>query len=210
MIIETILSSLNEDGEVNFAPIGVHVSDHTEWLSEVEEIEIFLYSGSKTFSNLRARPEGVINLTDDLLSFVDTALYSGILPTHPSDQVRPPRMAGAKLIWEFAVTSFDDSREPAKVTGKILLFRELSSFTGLCRAHGAILEAAITATRLTWIPASKVTDSWPLWQQVVEKTGGGKEKEAFAKITDYFCQQGIKVRGHTSFLRSGDTPPHWE
>lgn len=193
MIIETILSTLNEDGGVNFAPIGVHIADHTERLSEAEEIEIFLYSGSKTFANLRARPEGVVNLTDDLLSFVDTALYSRSLPTYPSEQVRPARMAEAKLIWEFVAISFDDSQEPAKVTGKILLFKELGSFTGLCRAHGAILEAAITATRLAWVPAAQVTDFWPQWQQVVEKTGGRREKEALAKVGTYFCQQGIKV-----------------
>ncbi len=172
MIIESILSSCSEDGKVNFAPIGVCIPDDCLQLSEVKEVELTLYSGSNTFSNLKSIREGVINLTDDVLSFVDTALFSALLPSVPSHIVRPPRMAAAKTAWEFSVTSFDESICPARVKGKVLLFTELGSYTGFCRAQGAILEAVIAATRLQWISTSKILESWPLWQELVAKTGG--------------------------------------
>lgn len=193
MIIETVLSSISQDGKVNFAPIGVHVPDTTSHLSEVKDIEILLYSGSNTFSNLKTTAEGVINFTDDISIFVDTALFSISLPTAPSLMVRPPRMAEANTVWEFSVTSFNDSTEPARVAGKVLSYNELAGFTGLCRARGVIIEATILATRIQWIPVNKIEESWRFWQEVVIKTGGIRERQAFQKVSDYFIQQGISI-----------------
>lgn len=193
MIIECILSSCSEGGKVNFAPIGVLVSDDCPQLSEVKEVGLMLYPGSDTFSNLRSTRQGVINLTDDVLSFVNTALFSELLPAIASKFVLPPRMAVAKTVLEFSVTSFDDSECPACVKGKVLFFKELSGYTGFCRAQGAILEAAITATRLQWTPKNKVVESWPRWQKLVFKTGGVRERAAFQKLTNYFVQHGISV-----------------
>ncbi|NLI93788.1 MAG: DUF447 family protein [Peptococcaceae bacterium] len=193
MILEAILSSVSEDGKVNFAPVGVHVPDDTFRLSEVKEMAMFLYSGSHSFANLKAKPEGVINFTDDVLSFVDTALFSALPQTVPSYRVAPPRMTGAKAVWEFAVTRFDDSIKPAKANGRILFFEETAGFTGFCRAHGIILEAAIMATRLQWVRPGEIEKSWPLWQEVVKKTGGIREQKAFRKINDYLVQKEISI-----------------
>jgi len=193
MIIETILSSSSKDGQANFAPIGVHIPDDCLQFSEVKEINLVLYPGSHTFANLKNVPEGVVNFTDDVLSFVDTALFSDLLPKVPSHIVRPPRMAGARTIWEFSVTSFDDSVCPARVKGKVLLFEELGGYTGFCRAQGAILEALITATRLQWTPKSKILDSWPLWQEMVLKTGGIRELKAFRRLAGDLVQQGVLI-----------------
>lgn len=193
MIIETILSSCSKHGKVNFAPIGVHLSDDCTRLSELTEFGLILYPGSHTFSNLKDVREGVINLTDDVMSFVDTALYSERLPEIPSHTVLPPRMAAAKTVLEFSVTSFDDATCPAKVKGKVLLFAELGSYSGFCRAQGAILEAVIAATRLQWIPKSKILELWPLWREVTTKTGGVREREALCKLADYFVHQGISI-----------------
>lgn len=193
MIIETILSSCGQDGTANFAPMGVRVPDDCRQLSAVTEIGLALYPGSHTFANLQRVPEGTLNLTDDVLSFVDAALDSGSLPAAPSQLVRPPRMAAAKAVWEFSIMRFDDSACPAQVEGRILLFQELGGYAGFCRAQGAVLEAAILATRLPWTPAGKVLELWPLWQEVVAKTGGVRERAAFRKLADYFVRQGIAL-----------------
>ncbi|ATW24041.1 DUF447 domain-containing protein [Candidatus Formimonas warabiya] len=193
MIIETILSSINKKGEVNFAPMGVHIPDHAINLSKVKEICLYLYSGSHTFDNLQTTLEGVINLTNDVMAFVETALFSTSLPTAPSRLVHPPRMAGAKTIWEFSVTDFHASVEPAKVLGKIKYYEELAGFSGLCRAQGAVLEAAIAATRWRWMTRSKIEESWAQWRETVERTGGSREQEAFSRVCDFFAQNGIDM-----------------
>ena len=193
MIIETILSSIGVEGQMNFAPVGVHVPDDGMRLKDIREIEIFLYSGSHTFNNLKITPQGVINFTDDVLLFVETALFSNPLPFTPSLTVLPPRLATAKTIWEFSVTNFDDSRDPARVNGKILHIEERDGFSGFCRAHAVILEATILATRIEWIHPNKIIDSWPAWQEVVAKTGGTKEQEAFRKVAVFLKERKIPI-----------------
>lgn len=202
MILETILSSSDEYGNGNFAPMGVHVPDDIQNLSDVKQIQLMIYSGSKTFANLKKRPEGVINFTDDILSFVDTALFSRNLPAVRSSLVHPPRMANAKTIWEFQIADFDDSIEPARINARILLHEEQAGFSGFCRAQGAILEAAILVTRLQWLPHSHVIKSWPQWREIVTKTGGIRELKAFQQLTDYISEQGILTLNQ---IKEGET-----
>lgn len=194
MILETIISSIDKDGKVNFAPIGVRLQDDFAKYSEVKEFDLILYSGSQTFANLKNTLEGVINFTDDIMAFVETSLFSKALPTIPSCLVRPPRMAEAKEFWEFSVDFFDDDQEPARVQGKVLFNKELGCFRGFCRAHGVILEATIAATRLSWISPREIINAWPFWQEVVQKTGGRKELEAFSKVSSYLLQRGIPIQ----------------
>lgn len=196
LIIETILSSCDRDGKINFAPVGVHIPDDAPQLSEVNEIGLFLYSGSRTYSNLTETPEGVINFTDDILSFVEAAVDSPHFQKAPSKFIRAPRMAAAKTVWEFVITSFDKSTEPARIVGKVLFRKEFAGFYGFCRAGNVILEAAILATRLPWIQESKITEAWPQWREIVAKTGGKIEKKAFQKLTAFFIKKGISIPGY--------------
>ncbi|KUO65958.1 MAG: hypothetical protein APF84_01480 [Gracilibacter sp. BRH_c7a] len=192
MIIETIISTVNKDGIVNFAPFGVHIPDAGSRMGK--EIELRLYSGSQTLSNLREVAEGVINLTEDVLVFVETALFSKCLPSVPSKHVRPSRMAEANGVYEFVVTSFDDTVQPVRVWGEIIYSQEWGGFRGFCRAQGAVLEALINATRLQFVSPDKIKGAWPSGQEVVDKTGGIKEREAMSKIKDYLILNGIEIR----------------
>lgn len=193
MILETILSSISEDGKVNFAPVGVHVPDDCERVAEVKEFELRLYPGSSTFANLKKVPEGVINFSEDVLSFVETALFSDVPPTCPSHHVRPQTMANAEAAWEFTIRTFDDSRSPVSVRCSVLRYKAMGTFGGFCRAHGAVLEAVIAATRLQWIPAGAIIASWPAWQEMVMKTGGRRELEAFRRVTEYLVCHGVPI-----------------
>lgn len=193
MILETILSSISADGIVNFAPIGLHIPDTDLERCPVKRIVFHLYPGSQTYENLKATGQGVINFTDDVLVFVETALYSDCPPSVPSQKVRPPSMAHARTIWEFTVTRFDPSTEPAFLEGKIEHREQRGGFAGFCRAQGAVLEAAIAATRWQWLPIGKIIDPWPVWLEVVEKTGGNREREAFNKVSSFLAEKGIQV-----------------
>lgn len=195
MIVETIVSSMNADGVVNFAPMGVRIPDLDSIRSRLNRIVLCPYAGSHTYENLRTTGQGVVNFTDDVLVFVETGLYSGCPPYVPSQKVRPPGMAEASEVWEFTVSRFDAVTEPALVEAKIELCERRGGFNGLCRAQGAVLEAAIAATRWRWLPLGKIIDPWPAWLEVVEKTGGSREWEAFNKISSFLTEKGIQVPG---------------
>ena len=63
MIIESILTSLDADGALNCAPMGV------EWGEETIVIKPFV--DTTTFRNLRATRTAVVNLTDDVMKRLD-------------------------------------------------------------------------------------------------------------------------------------------
>lgn len=194
MIIETIVSSMDKEGKVNLAPIGVHLPNNDLKIAMGKEVSLFLYAGSQTYKNLQTLPEGVINFSNDVNIFVETALFSLPFPTLPSHLVRPPRLAEAQSIGEFSVIQTDFSREPARIQGKILHYEQFAGFNGFCRAQWAVLEAAIMATRLQWISLNHIKEAWPWWKKLVEKTGGIKERDAFNRIYDYITQKGIDIQ----------------
>ena len=195
MIVETILSTISADGIVNFAPIGIHIPNVDLGCAHLNQFVLRLYAGSRTYENLRTVREGVVNFTNDVLAFVETGLYSGCPPYLPSQKVRPPGMAYAGETWEFTVTHFDSAIEPALVQGEIVHREQKKGSTGFCRAQGAVLEAAIAATRWQYLPVEKITSLWPVWLEIVKKTGGQREWEAFNKVSLFLSARGIKVPG---------------
>nr|MBA3659087.1 DUF447 family protein [Gemmatimonadales bacterium] len=76
MIIETIVTSLDSAGTINFAPMGV------EWGEETIVLKPFLET--TTFRNVTATRTAVLNLTDDVLIFARGAISSPQFPTVPA------------------------------------------------------------------------------------------------------------------------------
>lgn len=199
MIIEAIISTLDKkNGRANFAPMGVHLADHASSLARVGEVELCLYRGSQTYDNLYSTSEGVINLSEDVLAFVETALFSRELPSSPSKMVSAPRMSGASAIFEFSVVHFEAAAEPARVKGKILYHEQFGGFTGFCRARSAVLEAVIMATRLDRIPLSEINEYLDKCEQIILKTGGAEERKALQRVKDFLLKKDL-----TSLPRPG-------
>ena len=92
MILEAILSTLGKDGKTHLAPIGVILPDNKQDPEGIGELSFKLYAGSCTYDNLLALGEGVANLTDDVMYFVD-ALYRKNGKTSPPAKVKPQREA---------------------------------------------------------------------------------------------------------------------
>jgi hypothetical protein len=198
MIVETIISSISFDDNVNFAPMGLHITDMDYGrvgYTPAGSISLRLYPGSKTYANLKATGQGVVNFTNNVLDFVDTALYSSCPSHKPSLKVRPPSMEQAHTIWEFTVSHFDSASMPALVEGKVVHCESKGGSSGFCRGQWAVLEAAIAATRWQFLPPEKIIQPWPMWQDLVKKTGGRQEFEAFKKIGCFLAKKGILVPG---------------
>ena len=80
MIIESILTSTDPRGAVNFAPMGV------EWGEDVIVIKPFLET--TTFKNLEATGVAVVNLTDDVMLFAQGAIANVEFPATAAAVVR--------------------------------------------------------------------------------------------------------------------------
>ena len=72
MILETIVSTLDTTGSPNFAPMGV--------IWDEDYVTIRPYRNTSTYRNLLGSGAGVVNVTDDVLAYVQCGLYKTALP----------------------------------------------------------------------------------------------------------------------------------
>ena len=64
----------------------------------------------------------------------------------------------------------------------------IRDFFGFNRAKHAVVEAAILATRVQWLPPEQLLNQLHELASWVEKTGGDQERHAFAYLQDYVRQ----------------------
>ncbi|HEX2449733.1 MAG TPA: DUF447 domain-containing protein [Gemmatimonadales bacterium] len=177
MIIESIVTSMDPAGAVNFAPMGV------EWGDESIVLKPFLET--TTFRNLRATGVAVVNLTDDILLFARSAIASPQFPWTPAVSVRGAVLDAACSWREVEATSIDDTPPRSRIETRVVHRGTRRDFIGFNRARHAVLEAAILATRTHLLPAQHIREELARLAIPMEKTAGPREREAWAVITTY-------------------------
>jgi hypothetical protein len=180
MIVETVVTTLDEDGEVNFAAMGV------VW--DEERPVIRPYVGTRTFRNLVRTREAVVNVTDDVLVFAKSALSRERFPSRPATRVRGVILADACHWREVAVERVSPPGprpvrgDRAEVATRVVAGAVGRPFAGLCRAKHAVVEASILASRARRLPRDEVLQGLDRLDPLVDKTGGPAEREAMAYI----------------------------
>ena len=169
-IIETVTTTINPDGTVNCAAMGV------EWGEEI--IVIKPYRPTRTLRNLRATGAAVVNLTDDILLFTQAALGDPHPPTRPSATIDGAVLADACSWREVTVDAIDESGPRARVTTRVVGRGAGREFLGFNRARHAVLEASIIASRASLLPAGEIRAELERLQVLVDKTAGPREREA--------------------------------
>lgn len=177
VIIETIVTTMNEGGEANFAPMGVTIG----------EVEILIrpYKESATYRNLLATGAAVINLTDNALLFAEGAVSSPQFPAFPADKVRGLILKDACSYYECSVMQADTVHERANFHCRVVKKGVLREFVGFNRAKNAILEAAILATRVRFLGVEQILQEYRRFSEIVKKTGGEQEALAMQHLQEY-------------------------
>ena len=177
MIIESILTTRDARGTVNFAPMGV------EWGED--EIVIKPFLDTTTFRNLEATRAAVVNLTDDVLLFAQGAIATVQFPAAPAVVV-PGVVLEAACSWrEVTVHAIDATPPRARIVTRVVHRGFRQEFLGFNRARHAVLEAAILATRTHLLPPEQIRDEFARLQVIVDKTAGPREREAMALLTEH-------------------------
>ena len=174
-ILETVVTTINPDGSVNCAAMGV------EW--NERRIVIKPFSGTRTLRNLRATEAAVVNLTDDILLFSQAALGDPHPPTRPAAAVEGAVLDDASSWREVRVEAIDDGGPRARVSTAVVGGGTGREFLGLNRARHAVLEASILASRARLLPAEDIRAELGRLQVLVDKTAGPLELEAMAYVT---------------------------
>ena len=177
MIIETIVTSMDANGALNCAPMGV------EWDEETIVIKPFVET--TTFRNLAATGAAVVNLTDDVMLFAAGATGNVIFPHGPATVVRGAVLDAACSWREVEVVSIDATPPRSRIVTRVVHHGFRREFLGFNRARHAVLEAAILATRTHLIPAGELETEFARLQVIVDKTAGPREQEAMAMLAGY-------------------------
>ena len=177
MIVETIVTSLDANGAVNCAPMGV------EWGDEAIVLKPFLETA--TYRNLMATRTAVVNLTDDVMLFAQAAISNPVYETKPAHVVRGVVLADCCSWREVEVRSVDSSPPRSRIETAVVHRGTRREFIGFNRARHAVLEAAIYATRLHLLPRSFIDSELERLQVIVDKTAGPRELEAMTLLTEY-------------------------
>jgi uncharacterized protein len=177
VIVETIVTSTDAHGKVNFAPMGV------EWGDESIVLKPFLET--TTFRNLSDSRTAVVNLTDDVMLFAQGAISSPQYPSFPARVVHGVVLEAACSWRELEVIEIDSTPPRSRMEARVVHQEIRREFIGFNRARHAVLEAAILATRTHLLPAEQIREEYARLQILVDKTAGPREREAMELLTRY-------------------------
>jgi uncharacterized protein len=183
VILEAIVTTMGPDGVLNVAPMGPKLD------RDPRRFVLRPYRTSTTYRNLKALGEGVLHVTDDVLLIARAAI--GLLPEPPS---RAASMVQGRILdttgryHEFRVIALDDRNERTTIAIESIAEGRLSDLFGLNRAKHAVIEAAILATRLHFLPIREILADYAKLAILVEKTGGPDERLALGLLLDHICQ----------------------
>ncbi|MCA9078047.1 MAG: DUF447 family protein [Planctomycetaceae bacterium] len=181
MILEGIVTTLNEDDSVNVAPMGP-ILDET-----MQTLLLRPFQTSTTYHNLKRTSCGVLHVTDDVLLLARAAINAldGVLETQPANKIDGVVLASACRWYEFEVTSLDDTDERTRIECRIVHVGRLRDFFGFNRAKHAVIEAAILATRVHLLPADEIRAEFDRLAAPINKTAGPQEREAFTLLSEF-------------------------
>jgi hypothetical protein len=182
LIIETVTTTVNAEGTVNCAAMGV------EWGDEI--IVIKPYRATRTLRNLQATGAAVVNLTDDILLFAQAALGDPQPPTRRAAAIDGAILADACSWREVTVEAIDTSGPRARVTTRVVATGAGREFLGFNRARHAVLEASIIASRAHLVPAAEIGAELARLQVLVDKTAGPREREAMELVRGHVRKTG--------------------
>ncbi len=187
MIVESLVSTLDAAGRPNFAPMGVVWGE--------EEITVRPFRQTDTYRNLLGTGHAVVNLTDDVLAFVRTALYDAVLPHFPASAVPGVVFQGACFWRELVVVAASETAERAEVRCQVVKRGWQRDFLGFCRARSAVIEAAILATRPQLYDPRAVAEAMERYQEIVQKTGDEAERVALQCVREFVGRWTSDHRG---------------
>ncbi len=180
MIFETIITTINSEGQPHVTPFGVRY--------EGEYVLISPYKPSTTLTNILATQQAVMNLTDDVRVFAAALTNRQVWQLLPTHHVNGFRLENCLEHVELALIDVrDDAVRPQLVMQKIHT-QHHQAFSGFNRAQAAVIELAVLVSRLDRLPIEKIQNEIEYLQIAIDKTAGEHELQAWAWLIEKIKQ----------------------
>ena len=194
MIKETIITTINEDGSIHIAPMGVRHEDGYYVIAP--------FKPSTTLKNLERSGQAVINMIDDVRIFAGCLTGHYDWPTINTSVIDGKRLVAALSHIEIEVAHQEgDGLRPVFYCSE--KHQETHApFMGLNRAKAAVLEAAVLVSRLHMLPDEKIDNEIEYLQIAIDKTASADELVAWGWLMDriraFREQNATKKQGSSS------------
>ena len=187
MILEGIVTTIGGDGACHAAPMGPHINEVDLDVAGggLRRLTLKPFATSTTLANLAAHGEGVFHFTDDAALIARLVLGERVsLASRPASRVSGFVLEDACVAHEFRVIEADTARERGCFVAEVVVSQVGRPFRGFNRAAHAVIEAAILVSRLGLIERAEIVRQLGDLAVLVEKTGGTREREAFALLRE--------------------------
>ena len=203
MILESIVTTSNADGTPNISPMGPQIifpdsignystalpcsSDNQS--VTLKRFELRPFDTSTTFTNLKRDRQGVMHVDDNVELFAKSAIkkieHPDLPPLRNAEIIDGYLIESACRAYEFKVESIDESGPRMSLICNVQKVHRMRDFFGFNRAKHAVIEAAILATRIDFLPAEEIQRQLQQLQVIVEKTAGPSETKAFDHLKQF-------------------------
>lgn len=186
MILEGIVTTIDAEGRLHAAAMGPQVDDRDidRGSGGIARLLLKPFASSTTHGNLSRHPAGVFHLTDDVLTLARLVLggSAATLAARPAEAVRGFVLDSACLAYEFRAKDAEMSGPRARFSAEVVRTHSMRPFLGFNRASHAVVEGAILVSRIGILPIDEIRRQMERLGELVEKTSGRREREAFALL----------------------------
>lgn len=185
MIFETIITSVNTQGDAHVTPFGIQIQDGLVVISP--------FKPSTTLQNILVTKHAVMNLTDDVRVFAGALTGRHGWTLVKAEKVEGFRLANTLIHKELKLVKVEDDATRPKLFLEVLYEQQHQFFQGFNRAQAAVIELAVLVSRLHMLPKEKVFGELQYLQIALDKTAGEQEKQAWSwlveKMNNFYAEQ---------------------
>ena len=185
MIFETIISTIDLNGKVNFAPFGIKKNRGFIFISP--------YIPSTTLNNIKLTEGATVNYINDSSFFVNCIIGKKKFKKKRCKKINGYFLKEALSHDEIVVESFKDDKIRPTFKCKVVEKFVHERFEGFNRANGSIIEACILASRARILDKKKIISDLNNLSSAVEKTAGKDEIKSWGLIKKYILNETKKI-----------------
>jgi len=176
MIYETIVSTVNGQGDVHVTPFGIRMQDGLVVISP--------YKPSTTLQNILTSGQAVLNLTDDVRIFAGALVGRQVWSLLSAEKVAGYRLADTLAHKELKLVKVEDDLVRPQLFLEVVHEVQHAPFQGFNRAQAAVIELAVLVSRLKRLPMEKIQQEMDYLWIAIEKTAGKRELEAWSWLVE--------------------------
>jgi len=176
MIYETIVTTVNAQGDAHTTPFGVRMQDGLVIISP--------YKPSTTLENILATENAVLSLTDDVRVFSGALTGRKAWNLKATENVHGFRLEHTLAHKELKLVKVEDDELRPQLYLEVVYEAQHAPFQGFNRAQAAVIELAVLVSRLKRLPMEKIQQEMDYLRIAIDKTAGERELEAWSWLTE--------------------------